>query len=382
MSEANTVENFQCRQSQIGSIKALAKTLSLIESELIDLAECSDQYYKVSKEIPKSDGSVRRTYSVSYPLKKVLIRIRSRIISNVDYPDYILAGRLGRSYLDNANKHKSSAMILSEDITRFFDSIKQEYVEQIFKYFFHFPPDVAKTLSQLCTLDGYLVQGSPLSGDIANLIFNEKEPNVVKLAAELGLKYSRYYDDIYVSSLTNNFDAHIGTLRTAIYGMFASVEVKPNKSPQKSRVMRSSHRMDVHDVTVNSHKLSPSKKRTSKVRLSVDRLRKMVAEDAAISDILKVYRSTFGQLITLKSQGSPKYVKMRSELDQIMKSIEPAKARKFARKFRNIKTEADFKSFAQKISVLKRISPSVAGVINAESKSAKLKIKFKQATTH
>ena len=328
MSETDPVNDFQCKQSQVGSIRTLAKTLSLTEPELVRLAKHSDKYYNVSKEIPKSDGSVRLTYSVSYPLKKVLIRIRNRIISNVNYPDYILAGRQGKSYLDNAKKHKSSTMILSEDITRFFDSIKQEYVEQLFKYFFRFPPDVSQTLSQLCTLDGSLVQGSPISGDIANLIFHEKEPSVVRLAASLGLKYSRYYDDIYVSSATTNFDSHVGTMRTAIYGMFASVEVKPNKSPQKSRVMRSSKRMDVHDVTVNSHKLSPSKKRTSEVRLRIDRLRKMVADNAEMADILKFYRSTFGKLITLKSQGSPKYAKMRSELDGVMKSIEPAKARK------------------------------------------------------
>lgn len=159
--------------------------------------------------------------------------------------------------------------------------------------------------------------------------------------------------------------------------MFASVEVKPNKSPQKSRVMRSSKRMDVHDVTVNSHKLSPSKKRTSEVRLRIDRLRKMVADNAEMADILKFYRSTFGKLITLKSQGSPKYAKMRSELDGVMKSIEPAKARKFARKFRKIKNQSEFSSFAQRISILKRISPSVAGVINAESAIAKFKIEAK-----
>jgi len=377
VSETDPVNDFQCKQSQVGSIRTLAKTLSLTEPELVRLAKHSDKYYNVSKEIPKSDGSVRLTYSVSYPLKKVLIRIRNRIISNVNYPDYILAGRQGKSYLDNAKKHKSSTMILSEDITRFFDSIKQEYVEQLFKYFFRFPPDVSQTLSQLCTLDGSLVQGSPISGDIANLIFHEKEPSVVRLAASLGLKYSRYYDDIYVSSATTNFDSHVGTMRTAIYGMFASVEVKPNKSPQKSRVMRSSKRMDVHDVTVNSHKLSPSKKRTSEVRLRIDRLRKMVADNAEMADILKFYRSTFGKLITLKSQGSPKYAKMRSELDGVMKSIEPAKARKFARKFRKIKNQSEFSSFAQRISILKRISPSVAGVINAESAIAKFKIEAK-----
>ena len=103
----------------------------------------------------------------------------------------------------------------------------------------------------------------------------------------------------------------------------------------------------------------------------------MVADNAEMADILKFYRSTFGKLITLKSQGSPKYAKMRSELDGVMKSIEPAKARKFARKFRKIKNQSEFSSFAQRISILKRISPSVAGVINAESAIAKFKIEAK-----
>ena len=102
VSETDPVNDFQCKQSQVGSIRTLAKTLSLTEPELVRLAKHSDKYYNVSKEIPKSDGSVRLTYSVSYPLKKVLIRIRNRIISNVNYPDYILAGRQGKSYLDNA----------------------------------------------------------------------------------------------------------------------------------------------------------------------------------------------------------------------------------------------------------------------------------------
>lgn len=85
--------------------------------------------------------------------------------------------------------------------------------------------------------------------------------------------------------------------------------------------------------------------------------------------------TTFGQLVTLKSQGSPKYLKMRAELDGIIKRIDPAKAKKFARKFRKIMNESDYRTLANKISVLKRISLTVAGVINAESKAAKLKIK-------
>lgn len=366
--------DFVYNQVQIGSVRVLAKALSLTETELVSLVENSDNFYKVAKRIPKEDGTERLTYKVIHPLEQVLIRIRNRIIKNTTFPDYILAGRQGKSYLNNAEMHKDSIMMLSEDISRFFDSIQIKYVESLFKYFFRLPPEVAAILAELCTCNGYLVQGSPVSGDIANLIFYDKEPQLVSFAQELNLTYTRYYDDIYISSKDKLFDDSVGKLRTAIYGMFASVEVKPNKSPKKSRVMKKSARMDVHDVTVNSHKLSPSKKRTSNVRLQINQLRIAVLNKDPMGEIIKLYKSTFGQIATLKAQGSPKHKKMMCELNEIIKLVEPNQAKRFARGFRKVKTKKQLKSFFQKVSVLKKISPVVAGVVNAESKTAKERI--------
>jgi len=65
-------------------------------------------------------------------------------------------------------------MIVSEDISKFFDSIKQKYIQILFQHFFCFPPDVSEILAKLCTLKGFLMQGSTLSGDIANLLFYDK----------------------------------------------------------------------------------------------------------------------------------------------------------------------------------------------------------------
>ena len=130
---------FLYNQTQIGSVKVLAKALSLTETELNYLIENADKYYKTAKKVPKSDGTTRLTFKVVYPLKKVLIRIRNRIIKNVRFPDYILAGRQGKSYLDNAMEHKGSIMMLSEDISKFFDSVQIKYVEELYKYFFCFP---------------------------------------------------------------------------------------------------------------------------------------------------------------------------------------------------------------------------------------------------
>ncbi|MDQ9093084.1 reverse transcriptase family protein [Pseudoalteromonas haloplanktis] len=371
---------FTYTQKQIGSIRVLAKTLSITEEELINLSNNSDKYYNIAKKVPKTDGTTRLTYKVSPPLRIILDKIRTRIIKNVDLPYFIMAGVPNRSYIDNALSHKNSIMVQSEDITKFFDSIKSLYVFNVFKFLFKFPPIVADVLTKLCTFKGSLVQGSPLSGDIANLIFFEKESKLAQLAKNLNLNYTRYYDDIYISSKEKTFHEHVGKLRSKIYGMFASIEVEPNKSPTKSRLMKSSERIDVHDVTVNSHKLSPSKKRISRVRFQIDKLRKDVLANSNIEEIITLYRSTIGQVNTLKAQGSPKYKKMLNEVNEIISQINPVLAKRYARSIRKAKNQNELNKINQKVSPLKKISPSVAGVINAEIKTAKEKMKLRNCS--
>lgn len=368
---------FSYPQKQIGSIAVLAKTLSISEHELVKIAKQSDKYYKVAKRIPKPNGDERLTFRVIYPLKGILERLRNRIINNVQMPNYILAGRQGKSYIDNAKQHKRSVMVLSEDITRFFDSIKIQYVINIFKYLFKFPQEVAETISLLCTYNGKLVQGSPVSGDIANLVFFQKEPKLVQFANSLNLEYSRYYDDIYISSKHDSFYDNIHELKAIVYGMFASVEVKPNRSPKKSRIMRSSARIDVHNVTVNSHKISPSKERVASTRLLVHKLQNLINNKSSVEEVITLYKKTIGQIMTLKAQESTKYKSMLTTVYDAIKLIDEPKAKKYCRKLRKAKDIKQLNKLSQKVSVLKKVSPAIAAVIKAELKSARVKLKRK-----
>ncbi|MBQ4838696.1 reverse transcriptase family protein [Pseudoalteromonas luteoviolacea] len=370
--------NFFYTQKQIGSLSVLAKTLSITVNELNRLRANSDSYYQIAKRVVKADGSERITYDVKYPLKTILQKLRSRVIKNVQLPKYILAGRKGKSYLDNAMEHMSTKMIQSEDISNFFDSIKSKYVINVFKYLFKFPNDVAEALTDLCTFKGHLVQGSPVSGDIANLIFYHKEPQLVQAIESLGLKYTRYYDDIYVSSKEGNFYQHVSFLKAQIYGMFSSIQVKPNRSLSKSRVMRNSSRIDVHDVTVNSHKLSPSRKRVSNVRAQINKLKNSVNSRGCLSETISLFKSTLGQVNTLKAQGSPKAKDMLKNILDALKGIDEAQAKKYCRKARKVKELRQLNKLAQNLSVLKKVSPTIAGVANAELKQARERIKKKQ----
>ena len=357
----------------ISSLTSLSKVFNLTLTELQQLESNSSSYYYVSKRIDKGNGRIRLTYDVKYPLKGVLILLRKRVFNRVSYPSYILAGRKGKSYTDNANLHLSSTLLVSEDITSFFDSIGQDQVYLLFLHFFNFSIPVAKCLSNLCCYNGALVQGSVVSGDIANLIFYDKEPAFAQKAQEQGIKYSRYYDDIYISAKSDQLDQKVGEFRTAIYGMFASVGVEPNRA--KSKSMYNNGRMDVHDVTVNSHKLSPSKERVSKTRGNLHKLKRMIESDCSIAEIVKLAQSFRGQLNTLKSQCSTKHSTFQREFIEALANINEVEAKRFSRQsLRKVKTKKQLNSVASKMSILKKVNQRVKGVVEAEQKNARERV--------
>ncbi|ELJ8821342.1 RNA-directed DNA polymerase, partial [Vibrio parahaemolyticus] len=319
----------------------------------------------------------RVTYKAKPRLRTALDSIKSRVFDKVEHPDYITAGQIGKSYVDNAQAHINSRMLMSEDIRNFFPSISVKEVNRIFQHFFCFPPKVSNALSELSTKEGFLVQGSPLSGEIANLIFYRDEPELVKFCQDQGLRYTRYYDDIHISSDEKDFYELIPHLKSEIYRIFGKSGVKPHRAKKKSHFSTCSSRLSVHDVTVNSKKTNPSQKRISKVRQLLFTYEYMVDNNCDIEDIIKKYRSIHGHINTLQQQGYSQAGKLKEHLSLITCRISESEAKKYARKYRKVKSKKELTQFSSKVSILKRISGRVAMVINSEKKSANDKIKKK-----
>ncbi|EGR1144296.1 RNA-directed DNA polymerase [Vibrio parahaemolyticus] len=364
-------------QKPIGSIEALANLLNLTLHDLDKLIQSSNDDYIVADKIEKDDGSIRVTYKAKPRLRTALDSIKSRVFDKVEHPDYITAGQIGKSYVDNAQAHINSRMLMSEDIRNFFPSISVKEVNRIFQHFFCFPPKVSNALSELSTKEGFLVQGSPLSGEIANLIFYRDEPELVKFCQDQGLRYTRYYDDIHISSDEKDFYELIPHLKSEIYRIFGKSGVKPHRAKKKSHFSTCSSRLSVHDVTVNSKKTNPSQKRISKVRQLLFTYEYMVDNNCDIEDIIKKYRSIHGHINTLQQQGYSQAGKLKEHLSLITCRISEYEAKKYARKYRKVKSKKELTQFSSKVSILKRISGRVAMVINSEKKSANDKIKKK-----
>lgn len=359
-------------QKPIGSINTLCRLLQVEQKDLLSLAKKSNSHY-FKKTVEKSGAKPRVTYKASPKLRIILDKLKYRVFSSVSFPAYIAAGQLGKSYVANAESHIGAKMLMSEDIKDFFPSITQSQVENVYKHFFKFAPDVSALLSELCTKDGQLVQGSPLSGYLANLVFFREEHSIVASCIKHGLHYTRYYDDIHISSCVPFYE-EVNDLKQQLYGMMGRVGVSPHRSQKKCNIKLSNTRLDVHDVTINSHKTSPSKKRVSKVRNLLFNFNKNISSDYEIEALIKQYRSILGHVNTLQQQGYTKSKVLKRELREAILQIDERSIKKYARGYRKVKNSKDFKAFSLKIAILKRVNGRVASVIKAEHDAAKRKL--------
>lgn len=59
-----------------------------------------------------------------------------------------------------------------------------------------YPENVSKVLGTLCCLHRHLPQGAPTSPSLSNIVSYEMDRKLAALAAEYGLTYTRYADDL------------------------------------------------------------------------------------------------------------------------------------------------------------------------------------------
>ncbi|RMO77517.1 reverse transcriptase [Pseudomonas syringae pv. primulae] len=192
--------------SPVHSVKALARALGEPAERLLALAQRSSRLYRYVPQTKKDGVTPRHTYDAYEPLKTIQRKIVDRMLCKVIYPAYLHGGikdaKLPRSIYSNARVHIGAKTVVLQDIADFFPSITTEHIHRVFVGLFQFSPDVATLLASLVTRDGQVPQGASTSSYLANLVFWDIEPALVKRFAAQGMAYSRFADDITVSSKT------------------------------------------------------------------------------------------------------------------------------------------------------------------------------------
>ncbi|RLU00979.1 reverse transcriptase family protein [Ketobacter sp.] len=301
----------------IANTSSLASLLEITEKELFYIADNVHEFYKPGKIMRKKNGDPRPTHDAKPVLKQIHARIKNRILKQVVYPYYMLGGisdlESPRSCKTHAQIHSGKKILISEDIANFYPNTSYEVVKKIWKYHFKFGDEVSELLTKLTTFNGELPQGWKASGYIANLALIDKEPELVRILEEKGLSYSRFIDDITVSSpfyLTSNDKQFI---ISNIYAMLFSCGYKPKRI--KHEIVSREMPMSVTSLNVNTKKPTIPSKERKIIRALVYQLECAYPDDGRSIRFYKLWLSVYGKVNRVKSfhaeEGSKLQIRMR-----------------------------------------------------------------------
>lgn len=158
----------------------------------------------------------------SEELKKIQKNIQL-LLKEIKYNDNVFSGVPGKSYIDNGKYHIGCKNTVALDISKFFPNINREKVYNFFKYKMENSSDVAKILTDLCTIDlrkinnldknvieyinekkirfmNHIPTGSSISCILSYLVNYIMFDEIDTLCREYNCKMSVYVDDIVISS--------------------------------------------------------------------------------------------------------------------------------------------------------------------------------------
>ncbi|MFR6383130.1 MAG: reverse transcriptase family protein [Odoribacter splanchnicus] len=225
------------------------------------ILENREYYYKYYL-IKKKRGGFRRIIAPYKQLKELQRWIKENIIDQVDINQFATGFVKDKSIYHNAKIHEDANVILNIDLKNFFESITEKRVYGLFKSL-GYAHNLAVDLAKICTspicdekldeldesalpyfqdiqmqFESILIQGSPSSPAISNLICRRLDRRLSKLANSTGANSSRYADDITFSGSEDNIPK-VSLIKRIIEGEGFSInweKVKRHKKGQRQIV--------------------------------------------------------------------------------------------------------------------------------------------------
>lgn len=268
----------------MSSIKALKAASSLLDlSELLDVRFSLLCYvlYVLPKEkkelyssfsIPKRHGGTREINSPIDSLKLIQQRL-SELLQNCwaevaeihghkedeNHQGISHGFKRFHTIMTNGRPHVARRYVFNVDLNDFFGSINFGRVRAFFisNKNFKLDVDVATVIAQIACYKNKLPQGSPCSPVISNFIANGMDLQLVRLARENGITYTRYADDLTFSTNLPEFPAGIAVDMGGHNwqpGPVLSAVVKRSGfsiNPKKTRMQYKDSRQEVTGLTVN-----------------------------------------------------------------------------------------------------------------------------------
>lgn len=189
--------------------KNLAKLLHISSDALAEISVRDDLYVRRWKHkrqdlwlnAPPSPDISMHYRPIDIPdngLKAIQSRI-SNLLGRITPPEWLFSPVKGRSYVDNAARHKDSRAFWLLDIKDYFPSCTANNVAHFFRDKLQCSPDVTAILVKFSTWKECLPQGSPCSPILAYFSNIDMWDEIASIVSGADLKHSVYADDLTIS---------------------------------------------------------------------------------------------------------------------------------------------------------------------------------------
>lgn len=232
--------------------------------------------------IKKKNGKLRWLNPPIEPLKSVQNEFLYKCAPLANVHKAAVGFQPGSSVVDGARQHLGSEVIFTTDLKDFFNNVQDFKIEAVCNNIIEQladmdllnqadtqSPEIRTFFKNLVTGPVGLSQGAPTSPAMSNACAIHLDTNIFHYCNLRNLTYTRYADDITISSKDPSID--MGVIRSDVYAMIIKHAFKINF--KKSRIQRQHRRMTVTGIVIND-KLSVPKWKWRRFRAQLHNIEK------------------------------------------------------------------------------------------------------------
>lgn len=255
----------------IMSKKHFAAIIGLDNTTLAYMIKNIENTFYHSVSIPKKNGGTRELLVPAKSLKHIQQWILKNILHKIPVSRHATGFCIGKSIVTNAECHVGNTCVLNMDMKDFFPSVTQKQIYRIF-YYYGYTAEVSHLLSRLCTCSGKLPQGAPTSPYLSNIVCLKLDKRLSGLASKYHATYSRYADDITISS-KSDIKKMIPIVKDIIQdeGFFVN--------EKKTRIAYDYQKQEITGLIINNGKISVPKRFRKKLLQEIYYCKKYGVQD-------------------------------------------------------------------------------------------------------
>lgn len=289
----------------IKSIQDFSELTHISKYTLYQLSINANRYYKIYS-IPKKSGKLRIISQPSKKLKGIQAWILVNILNKLSVSTNCKGFEIGSSTSDNAQAHVGAKTLLTIDLEDFFPTITQKQVFNVFRCI-GYNSTISVFLSNICTYNETLPQGSPTSPKLANLCTWNLDVRIQGYVTKKGITYTRYADDMTFSSNSmNNLSGILPMLRRII------ISEKFVINEKKTRLARKSNAKIVTGLVLTDDSYGIGRKKYKILRTEIYSLTLPIEQDN--TSLLNKVR---GSLSYLNSVDSKRLLKAKKYINKL-----------------------------------------------------------------